>query len=152
MPASSAVADSKPHPHPVLPPEREGQADKDISIDPWHFLTFLRIVDGIDQKIEQLCAKAFVHIDFIEGWLAWFKSTHPEYFKKWWDTYERLNALGEEGKTDPEAQKAFNTLLRIYRDGSLWCIQTYVGWKKDQEAAARAAAAVSGNQEKMSLG
>lgn len=126
-------------------------ADGSVNTDPWHFTTFCRMDAGITEKIATICTKHSVHPDFITGWLAWFEAAHPDYFKKWWDAWMRINQLGEEGRTDAEAQKEFNAHLRIYRDGSLWCIERYVGFRKDQVAQERAALANSGKQEAMAL-
>lgn len=135
----SAVLD-KTHPHPVLPPEGEGQSDKDISIDSWHYQAFSRMLAGINQTIEKICAKHFVHPNFIAGYLKWFEEAQPEEFGKWWAAWLRIGELEEEGRTDAEAQKMYNEQLRIYRDLSYRVVEKYIGWKKDRDAAARAAA------------
>ena len=117
----------------------------------WHEQAFKRIESGIDQKIEAICAKHFVPVEFIEGWLDWFKAAHPEHHKKWWDSWNKINDLWIEGRTDAEAQKLFNEQLRIYRDGAAWVMERYVGYRKDNEATERVEAEEIGKQEKLAV-
>ncbi len=117
----------------------------------WHEQAFGRITAGIIEKWREICIRHNMADEFTQGWLIWFGESHPEHFKKWWAAFEKINALWLEGRTDAEAQKEFNQALRMYRDGALWCCERYIGWKKDQEAKARAEAENVGKQEKMAL-
>jgi hypothetical protein len=112
--------------------------------DPPQYAAVHRVIAGIDQAIESLCAKHFVPTNTVDGWLDWFESTHPEQFKKWWSAWLGIN--------NPAApQKEFNDHLRTYRDGSLWCMEQYVPWKKKQKLTSEIDARNAGMQERMAL-
>jgi hypothetical protein len=110
-----------------------------------------RVSAGITAKWLEICGKHFIADEFTAGWLAWFESNHPEGYQKWRASWEPINELWLSGRTDAEAQKEFNAALRVYRDGALWAVERYIGWKKDQGAKERVAAEQVGQQEAMKL-
>ena len=113
----------------------------------WHEQTFGRVIAGIEQKWTEALDRHFVPPGFTEGMFEWFEKAYPEAYKKLQDADDMLNQLWLTGKTDAESQKEFNAVLRIFRNGVLWCQERFIAWKKDCIAKERADAALIGKQE-----
>lgn len=127
-----------------------------VEIDPftltWHYQAHHRIEEGINQKLSQICDKHHVTAVFLlDGMWEWFKTEQPEAYKKYHAADGEIDRLWVEGRTDAEAQKEFNTQLRIYRDGTYWLMEKYVNWKTERTNKGQADAAMTGTQEAMTL-
>lgn len=118
----------------------------------WHDQALRRFNDALTERFIEIATRHFIDQEYLRGFLAWFEQAHPEHFAKYQAAEEKVNSLALDGRTDAEAQAAFNAALRVWRDGACWVAERYVDWKKQQEAEAQAAAAQEGKQEALALG
>ncbi len=116
----------------------------------WHYHTAARVMDGVNQKIAELCNKNFIADDMLKGWMPWFQENHPDRYEKWQAAWLGINDVGD-GRTDVEAQKKFNAHLRAYRDGALWCMEEYIKFRKVRMAAELEQSRNKGRQEGLGI-
>ncbi len=102
----------------------------------WHDHSFSRFQEAMTARFREMQERHFTDDAFAAGWEDWFRKEHPELFGKYAAAEARADALALSGRTDAEAQKEFNEALRIVRNGAVWALERFIGWKKDQEAMA----------------
>jgi hypothetical protein len=132
--------------------EERSSVKEETVMSQWHEQALLRFGDAITERFLAIALRHFVDQEYVLGWLDWFGKTHPELFAKYCAAEEQVNTLALEGRTDSEAQRAFNDALRVWRDGACWAVERYIEWKKQREAEAQAVAARVGRQEELTLG
>lgn len=62
------------------------------------------------------------------GWLEYFETNHPELYKKYTVTMERIIALW--GKKDPESMEAWKTAVKLEIEATQWAMDNYIEHQK----------------------
>lgn len=69
------------------------------------------------------------------GWLDWFKTQHPELYKKYLTALEQINKLW--GNNDPQAMEQFKAAVKVEVEATQWAIDRFLEHQAQMAEEAR---------------
>ena len=98
----------------------------------WHEEYYQNAIKTIQKTAGKKCRSSQYTCD---GWIEWFKLTHPEPYKKFIEANDK--ALKLWGNMDPGKMEEFKACIKIEVEATQWAVEKYLEYQKqkaDEEA------------------